>query len=129
MPYDYEMPDDNHIFGKFQKISCLEAFFKPYMIEKLDSWIGKECYNLIQKCDIDIKRYLYNAVILSGDTSKFNELAERLTKEIKILVAESMKEKVKIIVSPERKFNAWIGWSILSSISTFESNWNTKNEY
>ncbi len=40
-----------------------------------------------------------------------------------------MKEKVKVIASPERKFSIWIGGSILSSISTFESVWITKTEY
>ena len=59
----------------------------------------------------------------------FNELPERLTKEIKALVPESMKEEVKVIASPERKYAAWIGGSILSSLSTFESSWITKTEY
>ena len=40
-----------------------------------------------------------------------------------------MKEEVKVIATPERKFAAWIGGSILSSISTFDSMWITKNEY
>ena len=40
-----------------------------------------------------------------------------------------MKEEVKNIASLERKFAVWIGGSILSSISTFESMWitNMKN--
>ena len=59
----------------------------------------------------------------------YNGLPERLTKEIKALAPESMKEEVKVIASPERKFAVWIGGSILSSISTFESMWITKTEY
>ncbi len=59
----------------------------------------------------------------------YNGLPERLTKEIKALAPESMKEEVKVIATPERKFAAWIGGSILSSISTFDSMWITKNEY
>ena len=59
----------------------------------------------------------------------FNELPERLTKEIKALVPESMKEEVKVIASPERKYAAWIGGRILSSISTFENIMTTKDEY
>ena len=39
-----------------------------------------------------------------------------------------MDEEVKVIVSPERKYAAWIGGAILSNISTFES-WINKNEY
>ena len=36
----------------------------------------------------------------------FNELPERLTKEIKALVPESMKEEIKVIASHERKYAA-----------------------
>ena len=59
----------------------------------------------------------------------YNGLPERLTKEIKALVPESIKDEIKVIASPERKFSVWIGGTILSNISTFESMWITKTEY
>ena len=40
-------------------------------------------YDSIQKCDIDVRKDLYNCVVLSGGTSMYNGLPERLTKEIK----------------------------------------------
>ena len=59
----------------------------------------------------------------------YSGLPERLTKEIKALVPESIKDEIKVIASPERKFSVWIGGTILSNISTFESMWITKTEY
>ena len=59
----------------------------------------------------------------------FNGLKEIIEEDVKTLVPKSMKEEVKVIASPERKYAAWIGGSILSSISTFESMWITKYEY
>ena len=59
----------------------------------------------------------------------FNGLQERLTQEIRYLVPYEMREEIKVIASPERKFAAWIGGSILSNISTFESCWITRKEY
>ena len=59
----------------------------------------------------------------------YPQLPERLAKEIKALAPESMKEEVRVIASPKRKFIAWIGGSILSSISSMESMWITKTEY
>ena len=59
----------------------------------------------------------------------YNGFPERLTREIKALAPESMKEEVKVIASPDRKLASWIGGSILSSISTFDSMWITKTEY
>ena len=128
-PFDYKLPDGTQVIIKDQRIRCPEALFKPSMIGKEGNGIGQTCNDSIQKCDVDIRKDLYNAVVLSGGTSMYNGLPERLTKEIKALAPESMKEEVKVIATPERKFAAWIGGSILSSISTFDSMWITKNEY
>ena len=128
-PFDYELPDGNHVNVKDQRIRCPEALFKPSMVGKEGNGIGQACYESIQKCNIDVRKDLYNSVVLSGGTSMINGLPERLTKEIKTLAPESMKEEVKVIAYPHRKFAAWIGGSILSSISTFESTWITKTEY
>ena len=133
-PFDYELPDGNHIIIKDQRISVPEAIFKPSLIktgeESFQNYnIPKTCCDLIQKYDEDLRKDLYNSIILSGGNSMFNGLPERLTKEIKALAPESMKEEVNVIASCERKFNTWFGGSILSSISTFESCWITKTEY
>ena len=37
--------------------------------------------------------------------------------------------KIKIIAPLERKYSVWIGGSILSSLSTFQSMWVKKEEY
>jgi len=130
--FDYELHDGCpvlHVIVKDQRIRCPEALFKPSMIGKEGNGFGQTCYDSIQKCDIDIRKDLYNCIVLSGGNTMFNGLPERLTKEIKALVPESIKEEVKVIASPERKFAVWIGGSILSNISTFESAWITKTEY
>ncbi len=54
-------------------------------------------------------------------------IADRMEKEIKTLAPSTM--KVKIIAPPERKYAVWIGGSILSSLSTFETMWISKREY
>ena len=128
-PFDYELPDGSHIVVKDQRIRCTEALFRPAMVNKEGNGIGQTCYDSIQKCDIDIRKDLYNCVVLSGGTSMFNGLPERLTKELKALAHGSMKEEVKVIASPERKYAVWIGGAILSSISNFKSNWINKTEY
>jgi len=51
----------------------------------------------------------------------------RLTKEMSNLAPSSI--KVKIIAAPERKYSVWIGGSILSSLSSFQEMWISKDEY
>ena len=128
-PFDYELPDGSHVVIKDQRIRCPEALFKPAMIGKVGNGIAQICYDSIQKCDIDIRKDFYNCIVLSGGNTMFNGLPERFTKEMRYLVPYSMREETKVIASPERKYAVWIGGSILSSISTFKSQWITKTEY
>ena len=57
----------------------------------------------------------------------FDGFDERLRKEMTRLAPASI--KVKVIATPDRKYSAWIGGSILASLSTFESMWITRKEY
>ena len=89
--------------------------------------IHKLTFKSIMKCDVDIRKDLYNNIVLSGGSTMFKGIDERIQGEIKQLAPESM--NIKIIAPPERKYSVWIGGSILSSLSTFEEMWITKNEY
>ena len=131
-PFDYELPDGQHAIIRDSRIMCPEILFRPGIvgIEVGVYKIEEICNNSIQKFDdIDIRKELYYNIVLSGGTSMFKGLPERLTKEIKALAPKSMKEEVRVIASPERRFATWIGGSILSSFSEFESCWITKTEY
>lgn len=84
-------------------------------------------YNSIYKCDLDIRRDLYGNIVLSGGTTMFPGIADRMQKELTALAPSSM--KVKIVAPPERKYSVWIGGSILASLSTFQNLWCSKQEY
>lgn len=79
------------------------------------------------KCDVDVRKDLYNNIVLSGGTTMFDGIAERLSKEVSALAPSSM--KIKVVAPPERRYSVWIGGSILSSLSTFQTMWITKAEY
>lgn len=84
-------------------------------------------YTSIYKCDLDIRRELYGNVVLSGGTTMFPGISDRMQKELAALAPSSM--KVKVIAPPERKYSVWIGGSILASLSTFQNLWVSKEEY
>jgi len=54
-------------------------------------------------------------------------MVDRMQKEITALAPDDM--RVKIIAPPERKYSAWIGGSILASLSTFQQMWISSQEY
>ena len=64
---------------------------------------------------------------MSGGTTMFPGIPERLSKEVTALAPSLM--KIKVVAPPDRKFSAWIGGSILSSLSTFLPMWITRAEY
>lgn len=48
------------------------------------------------KCDVDIRKDLYGNIVLSGGTSMFPGMADRMSKEITSLAPPSMKIKVRL---------------------------------
>merc|ERR1712110_1297888 len=124
---NYELPDGQIMTVGAERFRCSEVLFKPNMIGKESEGIHKLAYESIMKCDVDIRRDLYTNTVLSGGTTMFPNIDVRLTKEMTSLAPASI--KVKIVAPPERKYSVWIGGSILSSLSTFQEMWISKDEY
>jgi len=123
----YELPDGQVITVGAERFRCAEVLFNPSHIGKENEGIHKLTYNSILKCDIDIRKDLYQNIVLSGGSTMFPQIDQRLKKEITALAPAAV--KVKIVAPPERKYSVWIGGSILSSLSTFQDMWITKDEY
>jgi actin-related protein len=124
---DYELPDGQVITVGNERFRCPEALFKPTYIGLEADGIHLTTYNSIMKCDIDVRKDLYANIVLSGGTTMYEGLADRLSKEVTALAPQSM--KIKVVAPPERKYSVWIGGSILSSLSTFATMWVKKEEY
>jgi len=123
----YELPDGQIITIGNERFRCPEVLFKPSMIGKEMEGVHKTTYDSIMKCDVDIRKDLYGNIVLSGGTTMFEGIADRMQTEITKLAPPSM--KIKIVAPPERKYSVWIGGSILSSLSTFQQMWISKQEY
>lgn len=123
----YELPDGTVVSFGNQQIKCPEVLFKPQLIGKDFPGMDKMVYNCIQDCDIDVRRDLFKNITLSGGSTMFPGINDRLVKEIKAQANASV--EVKVIAPNERKFSVWIGGSTLSSLTTFASMWITKGEY
>jgi actin-related protein len=123
----YELPDGNVITVGNERFRCPEALFQPNMLGMEQEGIHKLTFASIMKCDVDIRKDLYANIVMSGGTTMFNNIENRLKKEMTSLAPQSM--SIKIVAPPERKYSVWIGGSILASLSTFEEMWVSKEEY
>jgi actin beta/gamma 1 len=123
----YELPDGNVITVGNERFRCPEVLFKPSLIGKEIPGAHTCLFDTIMKCDVDIRKDLYANIVLSGGTTMYEGIADRLTKEMVALAPPTM--KIKVVAPPERKYSVWIGGSILASLSTFQQMWISKAEY
>jgi len=123
----YELPDGQVITVGNERFRCPEAMFRPSFIGMEIVGIHEGSFNSIMKCDIDIRKDLYANTVLSGGSTMYPGIADRMQKEITAMAPSTM--KIKIIAPPERKYSVWIGGSILASLSTFQEMWISKQEY
>ncbi|KAK2579321.1 hypothetical protein KPH14_008273 [Odynerus spinipes] len=123
----YELPDGQVITIGNERFRCPEALFQPSFLGMESCGIHETVYNSIMKCDVDIRKDLYANTVLSGGTTMYPGIADRMQKEITALAPSTI--KIKIIAPPERKYSVWIGGSILASLSTFQQMWISKQEY
>lgn len=115
--------------------------------------LGEECEGIhevliysIQKSDMDLRKMLYQNIVLSGGSTLFKGFGDRLLSEIKKHVAKDMKIRVsgywidwltcsiklpplQIAAPQERLYSTWMGGSILASLDTFKKMWISKREY
>eukprot|EP01083_Nonionella_stella_P268176 906385_1 len=94
------------------------------MLPGFDLRLDKELIRLMGQGLILIDGYIrnnFNGRTLSENTT---DLVTRLAGK-----KHNGKKQPKIIAPPERNYSAWIGGSILSSLSTFEYYWISKDEY
>ena len=69
--------------------------------------IHETTYNSIMKCDIDIRKDLYANNVLSGGTTMYPGIADRMQKEITALAPSTMKIKVKNFCEWEIQSESW----------------------
>ena len=101
--------------------------FKPDLIGLEGQGIHKLLFASILKSQVDIRRDLYANTVLTGGCTLFPNIDVRLTKEMTALAPPSFRVHIK--APPKRKYSAWIGGSILASLSTFQEMWVSKDEY
>lgn len=123
----YELPDGQVITIGSERFRCPEILFQPAHIGMEAPGVHETTYSSIMKCDVDIRKDLYGNIVLSGGSTMFPGMADRMNKEIAALAPSSM--RIKVVAPPERKYSVWIGGSILASLSTFQQMWVTRAEY
>ena len=123
----YTLPDGRVIKIGEERFRCPEVLFQPHLEGSEQAGLIEELEGTIQKCDLDIRDQLYNNIVLSGGPTLLPGFTERMQQDLTAFVHPSV--ETRIIASVERQFTAWIGGSMLASLSTFPTMWISKAEY
>jgi len=123
----YKLPDGNFITLGNERFRAAEAMFKPSMIGMEQLGIHEAVVQTILDCDIDLRTVMYENIIMSGGNTMFAGMQERLQKEVQARAPSSV--TVEVEAEEGRQYAVWVGGSILSSLSTFQQMWITREEY
>ena len=117
----YELLDGRSLTLSKELHESTEVLFDPA------GGIGRAVYDAIMACDVDLRRDLYANIIIFGGGTMYKGFPDRLRGEVSKLAPPSV--KIQVIADTARKYSVWIGGSILSSLSTFQQCWISKQEY
>jgi actin beta/gamma 1 len=101
----FELPGGQIVEIGRARFMAPEILFSQGLQEITSSCIGQ--------CDLDLRQELYSNIVLSGGSTLFPGLAERLTTELTALAPPNA--KINVIAPPDRKYSTWIGGSILAA--------------
>ena len=121
----YTLPDGRVIKIGSERYEAPECLFQPHLVDCEQPGLAEYLFQTIQAADVDIRKSLYRAIVLSGGSSMYPGLPSRLEKELKQLYLTNVLEgdperlnqfKVRIEDPPRRKHMVFLGGAVLADI-------------
>ena len=120
----------------FERQNIGEKLFQNFSYPDLDgpgalsgfAGIHHMILDSIQKSDLDFRKDLFSNIILTGGTTMMKGFTERISKQLPEICPQNAKVKI-LPASNNRRFQPWVGGSILSSLGSFQQMWMSKQEY
>lgn len=75
---NYELPDGRKILIGNERFRCPEILFNPSLAGHDLEGVHKYCFDSVMKCDNDVRKDLFANIILSGGSTLFEAMGERL---------------------------------------------------
>lgn len=105
--FQYQLPDGNIIDLGACRYRAPELLFRPDLVGDESEGIHEILANSIIKSDMDLRKTLYQNIVLSGGSTLFKGFGDRLLNEIKKMAPKDV--KIKIASPKERLYSTWIG--------------------
>lgn len=125
----YTLPDAHKIDVSDAVANCVEPLFNFSLFNQDLTFNGYTSiqdmiFKSIMKADVDIRSHMFCNIIVNGGNTMITGYKDHLNSLI-----DPMTKISKVVASPERLYSVWIGGSILSSLSTFQQQWISRQQY
>ena len=126
--YKYTLPDGRVIKVGAERFHTPECLFNPRMLNKELPGIHEAIHRSIQNCELDSRMELMRNIIVSGGSTMYDGLVERMTKELRELAGPAARDEINVEAPDDRKFSVWRGGAVLANKLTF-NDWVSKEQY
>ncbi|NXW64198.1 ACTL9 protein, partial [Eurystomus gularis] len=125
---EFPLPDGQTISFSKERFQCPEVLFNPPPNWGI-SYVGihKMAQRSLEQLPEEIRSTLYKNILLCGGSSLFKGLERRFCSEL--LQSLPTNTDVKVAAMPLRRYSAWMGGSILTSLKSFQTWWIQRDEY
>lgn len=121
-------PEKPFVVGS-ERFRAPEILFTPAFSNDRSEGLG--VHNLVVKtittCAIDIRKNLYDNIVVCGGATLMTGFVERLEKEIALIAPELV--SVTIEAPDNRGHSSWTGGAVLTQLAAFQEHWVTWSDY
>eukprot|EP01083_Nonionella_stella_P310491 1103241_1 len=129
---EYELPNGKRIKIGDERFKCGELLFSYLDRNSID----KQIYDSVMSCDVDIRKEMLSNIVISGGSTMFkgmqNRIATDLMASCKSSKTKKMKKyakKVNVVAPQNRDVLSWCGGSIFGALPAFDQFWFTMEDY
>ena len=79
---NYDLPDGKKLLVGNERFRCSEALFQPTLAGFEMEGLPKYCLDSAMKCDVEVRRDLFQNIILAGGNTLFEGMGERMWQEM-----------------------------------------------
>jgi len=125
---EYTLPDNSIItIPATVRMRTPELLFEPGQNGESCKSMPDLAWASVQASDIDVRRDLLKNIIMSGGSTMYEGIADRLKTELTTRAPSGA--EIRIHAAADRKYAVWKGGSTLASLSTFKSSWVSKDDF
>ncbi|XP_054435636.1 actin-like protein 8 [Pteronotus mesoamericanus] len=123
----YQLPDGTSAELTPMQRLAPEMFFSPEVFNLQGPSVSQALMDSIKTCEASLQPLLISHVIACGGNTLYPGFTDRLYKEL--ATNHSAGTNATVWVGSKRNFSVWLGASVVAHLSTYKSEWMTKEEY